>query len=390
MGRLVSGNGVSFDIQHSTFDISRRPASRRVRGAVFSCSVGVPKAHEQLSPLSGPVGAIDMPKTWDADEVLKAMWGFRAPSVLGAAAELDVFGALGGEAKTAADLAAACDADLRGMTALLDALTALEFLRKDADVYTAMPGVAETLTDEGADSVVAMVRHATVCLRRWGELAQVVRSGERASRPPSIRGEQGDLESFIEAMDNISRQFARPVIQSIGLPAFTHLLDVGGGPATWTIEFLRAVPEGTATLFDLPDVIPIARKHVEQAGLTDRVTFAPGSFETDDLPTGADLAWVSAIVHMNSRAENRDLFAKVHSALANGGRILIRDVVMDPSHTSPPRGALFAINMLVNTPGGGTFTFDELREDLEAAGFAGVELLREDEHMNGVVAATKA
>ena len=331
-----------------------------------------------------------MAKAWNADDVLKVMWGFRASSILGAAAELGVFGALGDEAKTAAELAAACDADVRGMTALLDALTALEFLRKKADAYTATRGVAETLTDGGPDSVVAIVRHATVCLRRWGELARVVRTGERADRTPSIRGEQGDLESFIEAMNDISRRFADPVVTSIGPPTFTHLLDVGGGPATWTIAFLQAVPEATATLFDLPDVIPLARRHVEAAGLADRVMFVPGSFETDDLPAGADLAWVSAIVHMNSRAENRDLFAKVHVALTGGGRILIRDVVMDPSHTTPPRGALFAINMLVNTPGGGTFTFDELREDLEAAGFAEVQLLREDEHMNGVVAATKA
>jgi len=324
-----------------------------------------------------------MAKQWTADDVLGVMWGFQAPSVLGAAAELDVFGALGGEAKTAPELAAACDADVRGMTALLDALTALEFLRKDADAYSAAPGVIETLTDGGADSVVAMVRHAAVCLRRWGELARVVRSGERADRTPGIRGEQGDLESFIEAMNDISARSAGPVVEAIGPPAFTHLLDAGGGPATWTIAFLQAAPEATATLFDLPDVIPIARKHVEEAGLVDRVTFVPGSFETDDLPAGADLAWVSAIVHQNSRAENRDLFAKVHAALADGGRILIRDVVMNPSHTAPPRGALFAINMLVNTPGGGTFTFDELREDLEAAGFAEVELLREDEFMNG-------
>ncbi|KKN34241.1 hypothetical protein LCGC14_0795400, partial [marine sediment metagenome] len=106
-------------------------------------------------------------------------------------------------------------------------------------------------------------------------------------------------------------------------------------------------------------------------------------------PTGADLAWVSAIVHMNSRAENRDLFAKVHAALVEGGRILIRDVVMDDSHTAPPAGAMFAINMLVNTPGGGTFSFPELSEDLRAAGFDDPALLRSDEFMNGVVQARR-
>jgi hypothetical protein len=109
----------------------------------------------------------------------------------------------------------------------------------------------------------------------------------------------------------------------------------------------------------------------------------------DALPPGADLAWVSAIVHQNSRAQNRDLFAKVLAALVPGGRIAIRDILMEADRTRPVAGALFAINMLVATEGGGTFTFDELREDLEAAGFAEVAVLRQDEAMDAVVVARK-
>jgi len=101
------------------------------------------------------------------------------------------------------------------------------------------------------------------------------------------------------------------------------------------------------------------------------------------------MAWVSAIVHMNSRAQNQAMFKKVSAALVPGGRILIRDIVMDRSRTSPVGGALFAVNMLVATPGGGTFTFDELREDLSAAGFVGVKYLRRGEGMDSVVCATK-
>ena len=96
----------------------------------------------------------------------------------------------------------------------------------------------------------------------------------------------------------------------------------------------------------------------------------PGDFHADAaLPPGADLAWVSSVVHMNSRQANRRLFAKIHAALVEGGRILIHDVVMDDSRTAPLLGAMFAVNMLVHTPEGGTYTFAELREDLVAAGF---------------------
>ena len=110
---------------------------------------------------------------------------------------------------------------------------------------------------------------------------------------------------------------------------------------------------------------------------------------TDPLPPGADLAWVSAIVHQNSRKQNRQLFAKAFHGLIPAGRIAIRDILMHPARTQPVAGALFAVNMLVATDGGGTYTFEELREDLEAAGFVGPAVVRRDEGMNSVLVAEK-
>jgi predicted O-methyltransferase YrrM len=166
-------------------------------------------------------------------------------------------------------------------------------------------------------------------------------------------------------------------------------LDIGGASGTWTIAFLRACPSAQATLFDLPHVIAMARQRLSAAGLEKRVRLVPGNFTLDALPRGADLAWVSAIVHQNSRVQNRALFAKVLAALVPGGRIAIRDILMEEDRTRPVAGALFAINMLVATEGGSTFTFAELRKDLEAAGFAEARVVRHDEAMNGILVATK-
>lgn len=329
---------------------------------------------------------------WTAQRVLGMARGFQPACVLTAGAELDVFGVLARGPKPASELAKAISGDLRATTMLADALTAMELLEKSGDgQYSLAEGVADVLTDQGASSTAAMVRHSANCLRNWAQLAKVVRTGRRADREPSVRGPEADLESFIEAMQVVSRQAAGPLVARIGPPSFKHLLDVGGGPATWTIAFLQAAPANSrATLFDLPDVLPIAEKHLREAGLLDRVTLVGGNFNVDPaLPAGADLAWVSAIVHQNSRAENRDLFRKVHAALEPGSKVLIRDMVMDESHTSPADGAMFAVNMLVNTPGGGTFTFRELAEDLAAAGFTDPVLLNRDEGMCSVVQAHK-
>jgi predicted O-methyltransferase YrrM len=245
------------------------------------------------------------------------------------------------------------------------------------------------LTADGPKSILAMAQHQANCLRRWAQLAKVVKRGRPAERIPSLRGAAGDAAAFIGAMHNISAPVADRIIQAMQPLRFKHLLDLGGASGTWTIGFLRACPTAAATLFDLPHVIPMARRRLAAAGLGRRVKFAAGDFMADPLPQGADLAWVSAIVHQNSRAQNRALFAKGFQALIPGGRIAIRDVLMKRTRNRPVAGALFAVNMLVATEGGGTFTFEELREDLEAAGFRRVRVQRRDEAMNSIVVATK-
>ena len=99
------------------------------------------------------------------------------------------------------------------------------------------------------------------------------------------------------------------------MESVSRLLDVGGGPGTYTAAFLRAAPELRATLFDLPLVVEIARERLSAAGLLDRVTLVAGDFEKDPLPPGHDLAWLSAIIHQNGPAQNDALYARIFRAL---------------------------------------------------------------------------
>ena len=324
---------------------------------------------------------------WTAEDLLALARGYQGASVLAAAADLDLFAAIHSGAGTARAVADSIQCDLRGSEVLLDALAALRLLEKSGATYRLAPGLDRLLLEEGPHTVLAMVQHQANCMRRWGHLANVVKTGRPAECAPSVRGRAGDQASFIGAMDNISAPQADQVIQALQPLSFERLLDVGGASGTWTGAFLRACPAGRAILFDLPVVIPMADKRLTRLGLRDRVELVPGDFMADPLPPGADLAWVSAIVHQNSRAQNRQLFASVFRALASGGRIVIRDILMEATRTQPAAGALFAVNMLVATEGGGTFTFEELAGDLGSAGFVEAKVIRQDEGMNSLVAA---
>ncbi len=325
----------------------------------------------------------------NGEQLLEWMRGFQVPCVLAAGADLDVFNLLSAAPLSAAEAAERLRCDVRAMTVLLDALTGIGVLVKTEDRYALPVAVAPLVVDGPPPSVAAMLRHQANCLRRWSQLPWVVQSGRPAAAGTSVRGAEADQASFIGAMHDIANQIAVPLIGEINPGGFRCVLDVGGGSGTWTLAWLGAAPEARAILFDLPAVIPMARERLAACGVADRVQLVAGDFYSDPLPRGADLVWLSAIIHQNSPAENLALYHRVAEALEPGGRVLIRDIVMDESRTAPAAGTLFAVNMLVGTPGGGTYTLSEIRNGLESAGFDDVQLVRRDAGMHAIVSARR-
>ncbi|MBN2456307.1 MAG: methyltransferase domain-containing protein [Sedimentisphaerales bacterium] len=326
---------------------------------------------------------------WDKEKLLTASDAYKPVCLLKATTDLDIFGKLKGSSMTAEAIAIELSADQRAMGILLDALAALGLLVKEANSYRLHPAVTELVAEKEGASVLAAVRHRLSSIGRWEQLAEIVRSGKPVRTAAGIRGEAADRVDFLEAM----REFAEPVVYQIiekMLPLkFNHLLDVGGGLGTWTAAFLQAVPNAKATLFDLPEAINMAQEHIAKARLSDRVSFVSGDFHNDELPSGVDFAWLSAIAHQNSREQNRLLFRKVRESLTDNGIAVLRDVVMDKTRISPKAGAIFAVNMLVCTENGCTYTFDEFSEDLTGAGFKEVTLIQQDEFMNSLIRARK-
>jgi predicted O-methyltransferase YrrM len=315
------------------------------------------------------------------ESLLALSRAFQESRVLLAGAELDLFTPLSREALTAAALATRLGADLRALTVELDALAAMGLLVKADGAYRTAPD-ASCLSGEAPDSILPMLLHAAVLWDRWTNLTRKIGGTPLSAREPAAA-----TRAFIEAMHVVSAPQAARLAAAAASGSARRLLDVGGGPGTWTAAFLREAPDLRATLFDLPPVVEIAREQLSKAGLLGRVTLVAGDFEDDELPAGHDLAWLSAIIHQNGPAQNDALYGRTFRALVPGGRLVIRDHVMKCDRTVPRAGALFAVNMLVGTAQGGTYTFEEIRAGLERAGFVRVRLLLEGDRMDSLVEA---
>ncbi len=273
-------------------------------------------------------------------QILEMMRAFQPACVIGAAAELDIWGMLGEKSFSAAEAAQKLEADLRAATMLLDALAALNLLVKEHGRYRVPAELRPLLTHGAPQSVLPMVLHSMTILRGWSQLAWVAKSGVPGPRTASIRGFEADRAAFIAAMHTASTPWADELVAKLGPPNFRHLLDVGGASGTWTLAFLRAAHEAKATIFDLPDAIEQARERLAKSEFAARVSLAKGDFYADELPAGADYAWVSAICHQHSRQHNRALFAKVFRASRRAGKLPFATSLWSPTARAPRRRAV--------------------------------------------------
>lgn len=324
----------------------------------------------------------------NSQKILALSRNFMECRLLLTGAELDIFTRLA-EPASSMGLAEKQGWHERPLAVLLDALTAMGLLIKKGGLYRTDPGLLPFLRSDSPRTVLPMIRHAATIWQYWSKLTRIVTETGGVESDGTLFEDPEEKKAFIGAMHVVGSQQAPKIVQAVNPGSAQRLIDVGGGSGTYTIAFLEASPEMSATLFDLPDVVSMGRARITDAGLMDRVTIVAGNFYTDDLPAGHDLALVSAIIHMNSLEQNVDLYKKIFGALVPGGRIVIRDHVMKPDRTTPKSGALFAVNMLVGTPGGGTYTCDEIKTGLTAAGFENINLIQESEAMMGLVEAFK-
>ncbi len=301
--------------------------------------------------------------------ILELATAFQRSRPLLTAYELELFTILNDEERTSADVAAAIGSDARATDRLMNALVAMGLLEKREGRFRNSAAAAGSLV-KGKPGYMAGLAHTNHLWDTWGSLTDVVRRGEPAPSIGDINDRGADwLRPFIAAMHWRARQSAGEVVALLDLEGVRRVLDVGGGSGAYAMAFARARRGISAVVFDLPSVVPLTRTYIQAEGLTAEVGTAVGDYLRDPIGSGYDLVFMSAVIHSNATDENRLLFRKAAGALNAGGRLVVQDFLMNEERTGPPQAALFALNMLVGTRAGDTYTESEVRAWMAEAGF---------------------
>ena len=315
------------------------------------------------------------------ESLMQAGHGYQRSMTLFTALRLDLFSALAGGASDSRALARRLPADPRNLSILLNALVAMGLLAKKGAKYRNAKLAGDFLA-AGPRSKRSILLHHLDCWPDWAKLEGKIRGGRKR------RQEKSDYhENFIRGMEDNSRERAAVVAVRFPLRPGERVLDLGGGPGTYAVEWAKRYPGVEITVFDTRETLKVTRKILEEKGVYRLVRLSEGDFMSDPIAGPFDFVWISQIFHAYSEKDCRAILRKVRRAMAPGGRIAVQEFLLKESKTAPPGPAFFSVHMVAVTDGGRSYSAGEIASMLKAAGFNKIRADKPDPRGVGIVTA---
>jgi hypothetical protein len=300
--------------------------------------------------------------------------GHAAARAIQVAVKLKLFEWLAGGPLGADELAAATGCDPRAFTMLTNAMVALGLLDKSTEGFGLTLSSRRFLLSSSPEYFGGMILFDEAIFPLWSRLEDSIRSGKPARTPDMFQHTPEETRRFIRAMDSLVRARGDAVwmAENVDLGGVGAIADIGGGPGTYLIEFMRRLPKLRGAILDLPATLAVSREILaERNSVTPRIELIQYDYRSHELPPGFDAIFLSNIIHSEDEATNRALLGRCYRGLPAGGMVILKDHVMNADLTEPAAGALFSLYLLLTTPGR-DYSFDEIAQWLRESGFADI------------------
>ena len=320
------------------------------------------------------------PPSATPERLLQFLWAFAPPLAIEAAIRHRIFDVLAKQPLNLPDLAQATGASARGVAALANLLVGLALLTRGEDGRYALTAESDAfLVSDHPGFLGGMFRHVSgQLLPNWLRLVEIVGSGKPATSVNVAAEGAPFFAEFVEDIFPLSYPAARALAAHLNLARASgpvSVLDLAAGSGVWGIALAEASRHVSVRAIDWPDVLPVTRHVADRSGVGARLTTVAGDLLEADFGGPHEIATLGQILHSEGVERSRTLLRRTYEALAPGGTIAIAEFLVDADRRGPLSGLIFAVNMLVNTEAGGTFSFEEIAGWLTEAGFKDTRLL---------------
>ena len=305
-------------------------------------------------------------------KIMQLGHGFWSSKTLLSAIELGLFTELANGPQDAESLRTRLELHPRGAWDFFDALVSLGMLQRKNGRYTNTPE-SDLFLDRAKSSYIG--GFLEMCNARlygqWGNLTTGLKTGKAQNEEDvfaKLYADPARLKQFLSAMTGISMGVAKALALKFPWTNYKSFVDAGGAQGCAPVQIALAHSHLAGGNFDLPVVGPIFEEYVQSFGLEERLSFYPGDFFKESLPS-ADVIIMGHILHDWGLEEKRQLIAKAHAALPKGGALIVYEAIIDDDRRQNTFGLLMSLTMLITTQAGFDFTGAECSGWMRDAGF---------------------
>jgi predicted O-methyltransferase YrrM len=305
----------------------------------------------------------------DPSAIVRLSTAYWDSQTLLTANRLRLFDALADGARSADEVASALSLDARATGLMLRACAGLGLLQESDGQFSNTPSTATFLVSRSPAFMGNALGYSDQLYATWGQLEGALRSGQPALPAQQYLGDDPHrTRTFVKAMHERALGVARALVGTLDLHGRRAMLDVGGGPGTYSVLLTERFPGLTSEVLELPGVAAVARELVAEAGASDRVSLRDGDYHLADFGHGKDVVMMSGMFHRETEAACRQLIARAADCLEPGGLMVISDIFTDAGGASPAFATLFGLNMMLTAPDGGVHTDADVMRWMADAG----------------------
>jgi SAM-dependent methyltransferase len=306
----------------------------------------------------------------DPSAIVRLSTAYWESQTLLTANRLRIFDALAAGGRSGDEVAAQLSLDPRATTLFLRACTGLGLLQEKEGRFENSPAAAVFLVTRSPAFMGNVIRYSDQLYATWGSLEGALRTGKPALPAETYLGDDpARTRGFVQAMHERALGIARALVGIVDLQGRRSMLDVGGGPGTYSVLLTQRFPGLRAEVLELPGVAAVARELVAAAGASDRVVLREGDYHTAPFGEGKDVVLMSGMFHRESEQDCRSLIRRAAECLVAGGLLVVSDVFTDAGGARPAFAALFGLNMMLTAPNGGVHSDADVKRWMADCGF---------------------